>query len=184
MSLKEQKMEKKITYTDTYSGEVLCEKTYKVNSSFDYEKGYLFWNRKNASKTFKDVQFPESMTFDEIGRLTVLTKYIYSNTNMLGYRGNGIVKPFSMSDIGKIIKLSDRYTQRYVKKLIDLGVMARVKITTGNRTEYQYYINPLYFFSSNWMPLNLYLLFRNQLDKYLPKWVISKFMEQDGREEE
>jgi hypothetical protein len=34
------------------------------------------------------------------------------------------------------------------------------------------------------MPLNLYLLFRNQLDKYLPKWVISKFMEQDGREEE
>lgn len=173
------KMIKKWTYYDQKSGEVFCEKKQYVNPAFNEEKGYLFWNRKDSSKTFKEIHFPDKMSWEDIGRLTVLTKYIFSNTNMLGYRGNGCVKPYGVTKIAEIIKLSEQRTGRYLSKLIGLGVMAKVKVTIQDKTEYQYYINPLYFFSSNYMPLNLYLLFRKQLDNYLPTWVKQKFSQQE-----
>jgi uncharacterized secreted protein with C-terminal beta-propeller domain len=64
--------------------------------------------------------------------------------------------------------------------MIRLGVLARVTINTDQRKEAQLYVNPIYFFSSNRIPLSLYLIFHRQLDQYLPGWVKEEYRKQEG----
>jgi hypothetical protein len=61
--------------------------------------------------------------------------------------------------------MKPRQAYRFVEKMIKLGIMARVKVECENHTQTQYYINPMYYFSSNRLPLNLYLMFQPQLDE-------------------
>lgn len=171
-------IERKIRFDET-TGQIYHSSERKISAAFDEEKGYLFWARKNFSKQFQGINFPKEMTMQEIGQMTVLAKKIWSNTNMLGYRGNGGIKPMNISHIAKTICLKDRQTRNFLNKMIKLGVIARVDIETDDRKETQFYINPLYFFSSSRLPLNLYLIFRESLDQHLPEWVIERF----GKEE-
>jgi len=61
--------------------------------------------------------------------------------------------------------------------MMDLGIIAKAIINTNEQIEVQYYLNPLYFISSKYLSPGLYMLFRKQLDKVLPAWVIQKFNE-------
>lgn len=62
-------------------------------------------------------------------------------------------------------------------KMTDLGLVANVKVKVGGVVETQWYINPIYFFSANRLPLNLYVIFRKQMNAVLPQWVIDRFGE-------
>jgi len=172
---------KKITiFADELTGEVYSQKSQLTCKRFDPEKGYLFRNQAGGFSQFYDVPFPEDMTDVEIGRMTRLAKKMWGKTNMLGYRGNGGVKPYDIEGIAKIIGLGKSQAYSFIKKMIRLGVVAKVKIESNGVTDYQYYVNPLYYNSSNRIPLNLYLLFRQQLDPYIPSWARLKFIEQSG----
>lgn len=177
-------MIKRTQYIDENTGEICADKARFISAAFDEEKGYLFWVRKNFAKSFQDVDFPSEMSFTEIGRMAKLAKKIWSNTNMLGYRGHGGIKPYNVEMIGEVIGLKPRQAARFVDKMIRLGVMAKVTVQAEKKREVHYYINPLYFFSSNRLPLNLYLIFRNQLDPFLPNWVIHRFNEQNSSKED
>lgn len=160
---------KTVIYND--NGEIVNDKTLRYKNKFDEEEGYLFWNQRNFVKTFSDVEYPKEMNDIEIGRMARLSKKVWSNTNMLGYRGNGGIRPYDINCIGQIIGIQQRQAERFISKMIKLGIMAKVSIKVEGKTEVQYYLNPIYFFSSNRIPLNLYLIFRKQLDEVLPKWV-------------
>lgn len=174
-------MKKITTYMDTDTGEIVAQKQQGVGKRFDPEKGYLFRNQAGGFSQFYDVPFPEGMTDIEIGKMTRLAQKIWGKTNMLGYRGNGGVKPYDITGISNVINLKERQTYNFINKMVDLGIMARVKIEIAGKTDYQYYVNPLYYNSSNRIPLNLYLLFREQLDPYIPSWAKKLFIEQSGR---
>jgi hypothetical protein len=175
-------VEERKRYVDTKTGEIYGEKVRHIAVAFDEEKGYLFWARKSFAKSFLDVDFPEEMTMVDRGRMATLAKKIWSNTNMLGYRGNGGVRPYDVKKIGEVIGLRPYQAGQFVRKMIRLGIMARVNVEVGGKKETHFYINPIYFFSSNRIPLNLYLIFRRQLDEVLPDWVKRKYMEQEERE--
>ncbi len=166
------------TVIDPRTGEILKSQGKEFPAAFDEAQGYLFWNKKSFAKSFQDVDYPEEMNDLEVGRMARLAKRIYSNTNMLGYRGNGGVKPLTVEQMAEILKMKPRQAYRFVEKMIKLGIMARVKVECENHTQTQYYINPMYYFSSNRLPLNLYLMFQPQLDEVLKPWVIQKFKEQ------
>jgi hypothetical protein len=170
-------MIKDTTYYDGKTGEILSRDRRAISAIFDDEKGYLFWNRKQFAKIFPDVDFPGNLGFADKGRLLELSRKIYSTTNMLGQRGNGGIKPLTETQIGEVINLGDKRRKIFLQSMIDLGIIARVEIETGGRRDIQFYMNPLYFFSSNRLPLNLYLLFRKDLDRILPMWVKKKFSE-------
>lgn len=170
---------KQVRYINTETGEVFGEKNHFFPAAFDEEKGYLFWVRKNSCRSFHDVEFPPEMTDIDIGRMTRLSKKVWSNTNMLGYRGNGGIKPYDIEKIAEVLRLKPRQTRNFISKMIKLGVMAKVKVEVGGKKETHYYLNPIYFFSGNRIPLNLYLIFREQLDAVLPEWVKEKFAEQE-----
>jgi hypothetical protein len=169
------KVIKKTQYINTGTGEIQKENTQFIAAAFHDEKGYLFWARKNFAKSFVDVDFPKSMTMKERGQMATLAKKMWSTTNMLGYRGNGGVKSYDDEQIGGIVGLKAYQAKSFVRKMIKVGMIAKVIVTVGDERVIQYYVNPIYFFGSNRIPLNLYLIFKNQLDKVLPGWVLEKY---------
>lgn len=174
-------MLKQVKYVDKLTGEVLRKRQNFYPTAFDEEKGYLFWARKNACRSFHDIDFPKELSDVEIGRLAKLSKRIWSNTNMLGYRGNGGIQPYNVAGIAQVIGCQERQARRFIDKMMDLGLIAKVKTEVAGMTQTQYYLNPLYFSSSNRIPLNLYLIFKPHLDEYLPTWVIRRYSQQTGK---
>jgi hypothetical protein len=174
-------MRKETRLIDTQTGEIVNNKVEYISCSFDEQKGYLFWARKSFSKSFQDVEYPPEMSFKERGQMATLAKRIWSTTNMLGYRGRGGVRPFSIEQIGMIVGLKPYQAAKFVRKMIRVGMIAQVDVRLEKGRETQYYVNPIYFFSSNRIPLNLYLIFRKQLDAVLPAWVKQKFAEASSR---
>lgn len=154
---------------------------------FDEERGYLFWNQKSQSAQYADVDFPAEMNMVDRGRLATLAKRIWVNTNCIGKRcrnGSKQFEPCDLDDIGQIIGLSPRYAKEWLDKMIVLGVMALVEVTVENQRDTQYYINPIYYSSSDRLSLNLYLLFRRQLDRHLPEWVRERYAESENRQKQ
>ncbi len=166
---------KKTQYINPDTGEVTNEKVQHLAAAFHDEKGYLFWARKNFAKSFADVGFPESMTMKERGQMVTLVKHMWSNTNMLGYRGSGGVKAYNEEQIGELVGLRAYQAKEFVRSMIRVSMIAKVTVLVGSETITQYYINPIYFFGSNRIPLNLYLIFKSQLDKVLPRWVRDEY---------
>lgn len=156
-------------------GEVITDKTLQYKGRFDIESGYLFWSQRNFVKSFPDVDLPLDITDDERGKLDKLSHKVFADTNMLAYKGHNKVVPFEHKDIGETLKLGERQTRRFVDKMLQLGIMARLIIDTKGQKTTQYYLNPMYYFSSNRLSLNLYLLFKDQLDAVLPKYVVTNF---------
>lgn len=171
-------------YVDVETGEVYSRKRRFVDVQFDEEKGYLFWNRRSHVKTFNHVDFPAEMSFADIGRMAKLAKRVWRDTNMLAYRSDGGVKPYDVERIAEVIGLGPRQAYRFIAKMINLGIMAKVKVEVGGKKEIHYYLNPIHFCSSNRINLNLYLLFRDQLDQVLPEWVKQKFAESERKQKE
>ena len=162
---------------DKKTGELKKEvkKVINIDSVFDEDRGYLFWNQMDYTKTFQNIDFPQDLSDDEIGKLTRLSKKIYSTTNMLGYRGNGGVKPYSAKQIGELIGLKERNALRFLKKMQKFKIIKPIPVDFGDRVEMQYYFNPIYYFSNRRLSLNLYLLFHEELDEVLPDWVIKEY---------
>jgi len=166
---------KKTQYINPDSGEITSEKVQHLAAAFHTEKGYLFWARKNFAKSFVDTDFPVSMTMKERGQMATLAKHMWSTTNMLGYRGGGGVKAYNEEQIGQIVGLKAYQARDFVRSMIKVSMLAKVTVLVGHDTITQYYVNPIYFFGSNRISLNLYLIFRKQLDEVLPRWVQDEY---------
>jgi hypothetical protein len=167
-------LRKETRYVDEH-GVVVKSTSHDLPEAFDDELGYLFWPRKNHAKSYHEVPFPPGMSVVDIGRMTVLSKKIWANTNLLAVRGRGGLRPYTLVDIGRVIGVEERQAYRFVDRMLKLGMMARSKLNIVDVKETHYYINPIYWFSGKRIPLNLYVLFRHQLDLILPKWVIERY---------
>jgi len=165
------------TKIDTSTGEILGvqSKTSYFSARFDEARGYLWKPQKGGARMFNEVPFPAAMSMIDRGRMATLAKHIWSNTNMLGYRGHGGVRPYSSSRIGELVGLSPEQSERFLKRMEGLEIVKSIKVPFGDRVEVQYYINPLYFFSGSRLSLNLYALFHEELEKHLPGWVKEEF---------
>lgn len=170
-------MYKRITSIDE-GGVILNTKDFKY-TIFDNEKGYLFRNQAYYYKGFKlENKLSDIVTdFNDLGRLLVLAEHTYADTNMIAYYKNKKYYPAGIKEISEMIKLCERNTKDFLKRMMDLGIIAKAIINTNEQIEVQYYLNPLYFISSKYLSPGLYMLFRKQLDKVLPAWVIQKFNE-------
>ena len=170
-------MYKRVTTIDE-DGVILNIKDFKY-TIFDNEKGYLFKNRSYYFKGFKvDNRLSDKVSdFADIGRLHVLAENTYADTNMIAYYKNKKYYPAGIKEMSEMIRLCERNTKDFVKRMIDLGIMAKAIVNSNEQIDIQYYLNPLYFLSSKYLNPGLYMLFRKQLDEHLPQWVINKFNE-------
>lgn len=167
------KLEKDIRYTNQSTGEY-CNKKVYVDMQFDEEDGYLFWNQKNSIKTFLDMPLPEQFTWSERGRINELKHYMMKDSQLLVYRSGNYLKPIGITELNKILGLSDRQSKALVRKMKDLGIIKEVK-TNG---VIYYAFNPMYGLKSKRVTLLMFLWFQEEFTKVMHKWVINKFLEQ------
>jgi len=166
-----------VTKTRVDTGEVVDQysQTSYFPARFDEEKGYLWKPQKGSSRMFHEVPFPEGMSMIDRGRMVTLAKHIWSKTNILGYRGHGGFRPYSVKQIGDLINLTEEQAERFLKRMQKIEMVKPVSVPFGERNEIQYYVNPLYFFSGSRLSLNLYALFYVELERHLPGWVKEEF---------
>lgn len=163
-------------------GEVFSEKEIKMPDRFN-DEGYLVPYNKRGSKMFADIPFPERMNDAEIGRTARLAKLMVSTSNMLGYRTGMGIKPYTESQLIDLVKLSPYRGKEYISKMVNVGMMQRTKRIVGDVESEEFYINPAFFFAGKRLSLNLYLLFRENLDTILSQYAKNQFWEA-AREEQ
>ena len=166
------------------TGEIEFERSKIVEFTiFNEEKGYMLFLNKRNVRIFPDIPFPDDFGMKDIARLFLLSRCIVGTTNMIGKRARNGIKPMTPEDMAEIVQMPHRRFITWLNRMIRAGMIARVKIRTEDAETTQYYMNPLYFFSSRYLPLNLYLLFQEQIDRYLPAWVRQKYEEMRRHEE-
>ena len=160
---------------DEKTGQIVSDKAFRFEDVMN-EEGYKVPSHKLGAKLFADVSFPDGITDTEIGKMTRLSKLMIAESNMLGYRTRGGIKPYTRDEIISIAKLAKRQGVTFVTKMQRLGVMQKnIRIVDGKEV-HDYYINPAYFFMGKRISLNLYLIFREHLDPIIPEWVKKEFI--------
>jgi hypothetical protein len=158
------------------SGEEFNKKEIKMPDRFN-EDGYLIPYNKRGSKMFADVPFPERMNDAEIGKTARLAKLMVSTSNMLGYRTRTGIAPYTEKQLIELVGLSAYRGKEYISKMVNVGMMQRTKRIVGEVEVEEFYINPAYFFAGKRISLNLYLLFRENLDPILSEWAKNEFQQ-------
>ncbi len=165
---------------DPNTGEVFRQhkKQQFVASKFDPAKGYL-WRSRDGVKSFFDIPFPEAMSMIDRGRMATLSKHMWGDTNMLGYRGFGRIKPYDIDGIGRLVDLNPKQAELFVRRMQKYTVIKCIPVPFGEKIELQYYVNPLYYFKGPRLSGNLYELFHEEMEKYVPEWVRIAFSKSD-----
>lgn len=161
---------------DATTGEVLwqSQRASRVKY-FDEDKGYLFWPNKQAVKMHKGFSLPEDLSDSDVARTYRLSLVTHTNSNLICYRSDRSIKAMDIRMLSKYLNISRRQTVSFINRMITKRIIGKVKVTVGNGSEIQYYLNPLYFFNGKWLNCNLYFLFKKDLEAYLPKWVRDTF---------
>lgn len=164
---------KEIKYINPQTGEVAVKKTY-ADLAFDYEKGFLFWVKRNSLRTFIDEPIPSAFSLLDKGRLTELRQYIIKDSQRLGYKSNGIIKPLTIQKLSRIIQASERQTRAFLKKCKRYSLIK--EILADDVTWYVF--NPIYGIRSKRLTIDTYIMFQEELRHRLPEWAVNKFLEQ------
>ena len=178
---------------DPESGEILKKKEFTSASKFDLEKGYCFINPLQKGNKILMSDLPSCITDAEAGKLLRLFRYAAPNSNLLTFRSGNVNKAMQKEHIAKSLGLSARSCARFLNRMLKLNIIAKREIFTVSKNKLSSRSNsepvfqskfvrlnqnakePVYFFAGNWLSYDLYILFRNDLDKMLPIWVVSKF---------
>lgn len=157
-------------------GEIKSSRTIAMRDKFDIERGYFLYSNGQTINGKSGVFFPNELNKMDIANLAILSRCLVKNVNMIGYRGNkNIVRPMKVKDMSLSLEMSERHTYRFLKKMMDLGMMAKVVVEQEQKQDVQYYMNPIYFLNGRNLNDNLYWLFNKYLDQHLPDWVINEF---------
>lgn len=149
----------------------------QMNSSVEHfteamnEDGYRFPSHKLGARLFDGVDFPDSMSDGDIGKMTRLSKLMVGKTNILGYRKSRVIEGYTANDLCEIVKLSPKRGMAFIRSMIKLRVMKKI--------DDFYYINPAYFMSMGQrLSLELFIHFQEELTPILPTWVVDDFLAQ------
>lgn len=163
---------KTTAYTDPITGETFSGQQW-VDMQFD-DDGYLFWTKKAAVKMFIDIPLPDCFTWAEKGRLTELQHYMLKDHQLLVYRSHDGIRPLDIECMCRILGMSERRCHALVSKAKQEHVLKEIKIDSLIYFAY----NPVYGFKGKRMSVMVYIMFQDELRKYLKPWVTERFEEQ------
>jgi hypothetical protein len=163
------------------NGEIIGKKVRKYYNPFRDGRGYNFKYKSIYIKSYLDVPLPECFTDTEVGRIYRLSRYIYSDSNLLAKRSSNAFVPITKQDIRKVFVVRKSVFYPFWKKMIDEKILKAIQL---DGQEY-YCFNPIYFNSTHYLPIYLYIAFQDELGKHLPEWVVKKYLEmQEGKRTE
>lgn len=164
------------------TGEVLHRRTSSSWSRWDDRGKYKFYHNRGSVESASDIPLPAGLDASDAGRMWMLSRYLVSDSGLLGIRSHRGVRPMTIRDISEQMGMKRSSVYALLRRLIDCGVVASVQVEVERKGEHHYYANPLYFAASDWIPLSLYLLFREQIDEHLPGWAIKQYKLADAEQ--
>jgi len=157
----------------TQNGEVVKQNVAEFYSPFKDGKGYNLKYKSTHTRSYLEISLPEDFTDTEIGKIYRLSKKIYSDSNLLAKRSNDEIVPLSKKDIQDLVNLHRTKFNPFWSKILEQSVIKETKLG-----DCKYFcFNPLYFNSTTYIPLYLYIAFQKELNEHLPKWVIQRYLE-------
>jgi hypothetical protein len=146
---------------------------------FDNQKGYMFRGKNLYVKQYQDIKLSDVVSnLDDYCKIHLLAENIYKDTNCIAVRvSQRKVRMADIEDISKIVNLSIRRTKDFLTRVKKLHIIAERTDSIGNIVSAKYVFNPLFFNTSKYLSAELYFLFQESIDCYLPTWVTKRFHE-------
>ena len=169
-----------VTKFDEETGEVYS------NSQTDYKsklwvdgKGAIIKPRNYHYTLYQDTKLCDIIKDkNDLFKTYILVEHIYKNTNIIYIKTSKTVyKPASIEDMSSILDISVRRTKEYIKRMIDIGIIARITLEIKDKEYVSYAFNPVFVNSCKYINNTLYLLFKPYIDKCCPQWIIDKYEE-------
>lgn len=138
------------------------------DSRFSKEHGYSFWLRANSVRMFqKGFSLPKTLTATEKGYMYDCAMMLQANTNMIVKHYCNYDIPANSKIIADELGINLRSCQRFLKSMKEKNI---IKEDNG-----LLYVNPIFFICGKYLSWHLYKLFQEDLDHFLPSWVIDRF---------
>lgn len=170
-------IKRRIIDIDTDTGQVYKDKTIRF-TNFSSDRGYLFRSKNQGIKTFADLKLSDQVKDrQDFTRCHLLAEYIYKDTNMIAVRYKKDIRAADVEDISCIINLSVKKAKEFLSRMRKVHIIAEREDKVGDMISIKYYFNPLFFCSSKYLSPDLYFLFQESLDCYIPGWAKQKFHE-------
>lgn len=154
-------------------GELVDRGIKKFYSPFQDGRGYNFKYKSATIKSYLSIELPKSFTDNECGKMYRLSKKIYSNSNLLAERKGNEIHPLTKEDITDIVGVHRTNFSKLWNKMLRYKILKPINI---NRETY-YCFNPLYYNTTTYMPLYLYIAFQEELKDHLPEWVVRRYLD-------
>lgn len=158
-----------------HNGERVSSKVTQFTGRFHDDKGYSLYAYGNTISGRKSVKFPSEMSKVDIANIALLSKHLALNTNDLVYKSKDKYIPMSRKQIGKVIGIGDRQTDRFLNKMSRLQMIVKADVPIMGGTEERYIMNPLYFLNGKHISDYLYWTFQEQLDQHLSLWIREEY---------
>ncbi len=158
----------------TADGEAVgSTKIKKFYSPFQDGRGYNFKYKSTVIKSYLGIELPKCFTDNECGKMYRLSKRIYSDSNLLAKRVNNEIHPLTKQDITEIVGVHRANFSPFWNKMLRNKIIKPIKISGD---EY-FCFNPLYYNTTTYMPLYLFIAFQDELKEHLPEWVVKRYLD-------
>lgn len=159
--------------TITNDGEIVYQENKRYYNPFKENRGYNFKYKSSNIRSYLDIPLPNEFTDSEIGKLTRLSRHIYSDSNMLARRAGGKITAYTKEDAQEIVGLSRARFSNFWRKAVKHRI---IKTIVLDNQEFICF-NPIYFNSTTYIPIHLYLAFQTELSRHLPEWVVERYLD-------
>ena len=158
----------------TYENAFVVEKGKNSNGLWLENYGAMLKPKNKHSKVFNGTPFSEILETKQYTYNTyVLAENTMKDTNII-YVDNKIA---NIDNISKLFDMSVKRTREYVNSLIKHKIIGKSSCIVKGKEVECYVFNPLHVNACKYIPLNVYLCFKEDLDKVFPKWIINKYKE-------
>lgn len=137
--------------------------TPKFKDSFDLKRGYRLPRAKMGCCQYDCADFPDGLSFSDIGKMTVLMRKYLMVGNALGYKKNHRIYTFKSADeVGNAIGIKSKAQRsEFMKRMIDNFIIKKVSNV--------FYVNPVFFLKNGeWLTFELFAMFYMGVRVMLP----------------
>ena len=112
---------------------------------------------------------------DDYLKTHMLIEHVVRKTNRIGKPNK---KGFAdESDIAQILGIVEKRAREYLARMQKARVLAKIITETGGSVQISYAFNPVFVNSTKYVPLDLYVAFRDDIDEVIPGWMKDKYKE-------
>jgi len=135
---------------------------------FSLEKGYSYFLGASSVRYFPGGwELPADVSPADCGHMYRIGALLQPGTNMIVKHHKNYDRPATLATLAEQLGVSIDHCKKFISRMLARRI---IKKQDGH-----YYVNPIYFIRGRYLTWGLYHLFQEDLDPFLPDWVIDRF---------